>query len=182
MRNATMLAAVCCWFLPIAGAHAEVADSTPGGFTSKQSVFIKAEPAVVYRKLVEGVGEWWDPAHTYSQDAHNLSIDEKAPGCWCEKLPNGGSVRHMEVVAVMPGKRLVLIGGLGPLQSMAASGAMTLELSAEQGGTTLRVTYAVSGYSPAGLNTLAGPVDSVLAQQFGRLKNYVETGSPGTGK
>ena len=50
-------------------------------------------------------------------------------GCWCEKLPNGGGVRHMQVVNVMPGKMLVMTGGLGPLQSMAATGSMSFKLS-----------------------------------------------------
>ena len=40
------------------------------------------------------------------------------------------------------------------------------------------VTYAVSGYLPAGMNTWAAPVDSVLTGQFIRLKNYVERGDP----
>ena len=36
----------------------------------------------------------------------------------------------MEVVNVDPGKTLVLSGALGPLQSMAATGSMTIQLSA----------------------------------------------------
>jgi hypothetical protein len=54
--------------------------------------------------------------HTFSGDAHNLSIDDKATGCFCEKLASGGGVRHMEVVCADPGKKLVLSGALGPLQ------------------------------------------------------------------
>jgi hypothetical protein len=176
MRKIVLLTIICCW-LPRSAARAEVADSAASGFTIKQTFSIKAEPEAVYHKLFR-VGDWWDSAHTFSGDAKNLSIEEKAPGCWCEKLPNGGSIRHMEVVAVMPGTRLVLIGGLGPLQSIAASGSMTIQVSASQGVTTLQVTYAVAGYFPAGLNTLASPVDSVLSQQFVRLKNYIESGSP----
>jgi hypothetical protein len=41
------------------------------------------------------------------------------------------------------------------------------------------VTYAVGGYLPAGMNTLATPVDSVLTAQVTRLKNYIERGDPG---
>ena len=40
----------------------------------------------------------------------------------CEKLPNGGGVRHMEVVYAAPGKALVMSGELGPMQVMAAAG------------------------------------------------------------
>jgi hypothetical protein len=39
---------------------------------------------------------------------------------------NQGGVRHMQVVYVDPGKTLRMIGGLGPLQSMAATGSMTV--------------------------------------------------------
>ncbi len=99
---------------------AEVADSASNGFTLKTTIQIQAPPDTVYRRLIQ-VGDWWDPAHTFSGDAKNLSIDEKPTGCFCEKLANGGGVRHLEVVFLAPGKRLVLSGGLGPLQSMGAT-------------------------------------------------------------
>jgi hypothetical protein len=36
----------------------------------------------------------------------------------------------------------------------------------------------VAGYLPAGMNTFAAPVDSVVAEQFTRLRNFVERGDP----
>jgi uncharacterized protein YndB with AHSA1/START domain len=158
-------------------ASAEIADSSANGFTYKATLTIKASPDVVYRRILQ-VGNWWDSAHTFSGDAHNLSMDARPMGCWCEKLPDGGGVRHMEIVTAMPGKMLVLTGGLGPLQSIAATGAMKIMLSPAVGDTKLEVTYGVGGYLPAGMNTLAAPVDGVLTQQFTRLKTYIETGSP----
>ncbi len=157
---------------------AEVVDSSASGFTVKSFLAIQASPDAVYRQLIH-VGDWWDSEHTFSHDAHNLSIEERAGGCFCEKLPNGGSVRHLEVLFVAPGKVLRLGGGLGPLQGIATSGSMTIQLSPSPSGTKLEVTYAVGGYLPAGMNTLATPVDSVLTAQFTRLKNYVERGDPG---
>jgi uncharacterized protein YndB with AHSA1/START domain len=156
---------------------AEVSDSSAAGFTVKISIGIQAAPADVYRRLIRP-GDYWNPAHTFSGDAHNLSIEEKAGGCFCEKLPDGGGVRHMEVLRVSPGKILVMSGTLGPLQSVAATGAMTFQLSADGAGTKLAVTYTVGGYFPAGMNTFAGPVDSVLTEQMTRLKNSIEKGSP----
>ncbi|HEX3352259.1 MAG TPA: hypothetical protein VHS34_05515 [Terriglobales bacterium] len=156
---------------------AEVVDSSPGGFTTKAVVAIQASPDAVYRQLIH-IGDWWDSEHTFSHDAHNLSIEERAGGCFCEKLPNRGSVRHLEVLFVAPGKILRLGGGLGPLQGIATSGSMTIQLSPSPNGTKLEATYAVGGYLPAGMNTLATPVDSVLAAQFIRLKNYIERGDP----
>jgi hypothetical protein len=36
----------------------------------------------------------------------------------------------------------------------------------------------VGGYLPAGLNSLAPPVDAVLTEAMARLKNFVEIGRP----
>jgi uncharacterized protein YndB with AHSA1/START domain len=149
---------------------AEVVDSAAGGFTVKVTAQIGAPPSAVYRQLIR-VGEWWNPRHTFSGDSHNLSIEEKAGGCFCEKLPDGGGVRHMQVIYAAPGKALVLSGALGPLQSLAATGTMRFDLAADGEGTKLTVTYAVAGYLPAGLNTWAAPVDSVVSEQVARLKS-----------
>jgi uncharacterized protein YndB with AHSA1/START domain len=157
---------------------AEVADSAANGFTIKIATAIQAPPEDVYRKLIQ-IGGWWDSAHTFSSNSHNLTLDDKPLGCFCEKLGNGGGVRHMQVVFVSPGQTLVMTGGLGPLQSMAVTANLRIQLSKTAGGTKVDVTYAVGGYSPAGLNALAAPVDSVLTQQFARLKNFVERGDPG---
>lgn len=158
-------------------ASAEIADSAANGFTYKLVLNLQAPPETVYQRLL-AVGNWWSSSHTFSGDAHNMSIDPRPMGCWCEKLPNGGGVRHMQVVMAMPGKMLVMTGGLGPLQSMAATGSMKLALAPANGGTQLQVTYSVTGYLPAGMTSLAAPVDGVLTEQFMRFKNYVETGNP----
>lgn len=159
-------------------AKAEVADSSASGFTVKVALNIHAAADEVYRRLVRNVDDWWSSAHTFSGDSHSLTIDNRAPGCFCEKLPNLGSVRHMEVVMAAPGEKLVMSGGLGPMQSIAATGAMTIQLAPDAGGTKLVMTYTVTGYLPAGMNTWAAPVNSVLTEQFTRLKNYIEHGDP----
>jgi uncharacterized protein YndB with AHSA1/START domain len=162
--------------------HAAVADSAANGFTVKLEFNIQAPPQKVYRQLVHDVGDWWNSMHSFSGDAHNLSIDDKAMGCFCEKLPSGGSVKHLEVVYADPGKKLVFSGALGPLQSIAATGSLIIQLSAAGDGTKLSVDYTVTGYMAAGMNTWAAPVDSVLNEQFTRLKSLVETGKAETGK
>ena len=161
-----------------ASAHAEVTDSSANGFTDKVTINIQAAPEEAYRKLVRNIGDWWDGSHSFSGNSHNLSIEERPGGCFCEKLPDGGGVRHMEVVNFSPGKQLVMSGGLGPLQALAATGSMTIRFTPSDGGTKLEVVYTVGGYLPAGMSTLAAPVDGVLKLQFGRLKNFVEHGDP----
>jgi uncharacterized protein YndB with AHSA1/START domain len=170
MRLFTLILFAAC-------ANAEVVDSAAGGFTVKTTLNIKAAPDDVYRKLVHDVGDWWDPTHTFSGDAHNLKIEDHPGGCFCEKLPNNGFVHNLEVIYVAPGKRIVLSGALGPLQNVAAAGSMQIQLTPADGATKLDVIYTVNGYQAKGMTTWAGPVDMVLAQQFTRLKSFVETGN-----
>jgi hypothetical protein len=177
MKNNVIFALAILVLAP-SWAKSEVADASANGFTVKITLRVQAPPEDVYRRLIHDVGDWWNSEHTYSGNSHNLTIEGKAMGCFCEKLPNEGSVRHMEVVFLAPGKALGLTGALGPLQSIAAAGNMGIQLSSADGGAKLDVTYSVTGYVPAGMNTWAEPVNSVLTEQFTRLKNYIERGSP----
>jgi uncharacterized protein YndB with AHSA1/START domain len=176
--QSTAIVMVCAALLVPGRAPAAVADSSASGFTAKLTLNIQAPPDDVYRKLVGNIGDWWEASHTFSGNPHNLMIDDKPGGCFCEKLASGGGVRHMQVLYADPGKRLVLSGAPGPMQTMAVAGSMTIELAASNGGTKLDVTYAVAGYLPAGMNTFAPIVDSVVTTQFTRLKNYAEHGDP----
>lgn len=158
-------------------ATGEVVDAAAGGFTVRTMVEIAAPPGEVYRALVEEVGSWWSPQHTYSGDAGRLSIDPRPGGCFCERLDDGG-VQHMEIVNLEAPSLLRMKGGLGPLQAEAVTGHLTWQLEAVEAGTRLTLTYKVAGYVPAGLDTWASPVDGVLAESVERLKSFVETGSP----
>jgi uncharacterized protein YndB with AHSA1/START domain len=173
-----ILVAMCCVFAWTSPARADVVDSSAGGFTVKTVVQISAPAMNVYRAMVDRVWAWWESSHTFSGSASNLSIDATPGGCFCEKLPNGGGVRHMTVVYVDPGKLLRLSGGLGPLGEMAVAGAMTVKVTENAGKTTVEMTYRVGGYSPGGLEGIAKPVDGVLTTQLQRLKRFVETDAP----
>lgn len=157
-----------------APAAAETITADPAGFTVRTTRDIAAPPVRVHTALVEDVGRWWHPDHTFGGDASRLFIEPRAGGIFGENLPGGGSVRHLDVLYVDPGRMLRLGGGLGPLQGMAVNGAMTFELQPVENGTRLALTYTVGGWTPDGLENLAGPVDGVLAQQMDRLKEYVE--------
>lgn len=150
---------------------AEVVKTSPVGFETRHVVTIAAPADRVWRTLV-APGRWWSSDHTYSGSAANLSLAPRAGGCWCERTGGGGSVEHMRVVQVQPGKLLRMIGGLGPLQREGATGALTITLAPADGGTT-RVTfnYVVGGFMAAGADTLAAPVDKVLGIQVERLKD-----------
>jgi len=161
----------------IAHAKADVTASGPRGFVSEHTLTIAAPRQRVFHALTAEVGRWWDAAHSYSGNAANFSLDATAGGCFCERW-SGGSVAHMTVVFVEPDRQLRMIGGLGPLQAMAVSGSMTFALDDDGNGTRLHYRYAVGGWTPEGLQTMAGPVDQVQLGQLLRLQRYIETGSP----
>ena len=159
-----------------AGSRAEVVDAQPNGFEVKRTVVINAPADKVYAALSQP-SQWWNKDHTWSGSAANLSLAPMAGGCFCEKLPKGGSVLHMSVVFAQPGQALRLSGALGPLQTTGASGHLAWVLAEKDGKTTLTQTYDVGGYMKGGLDKLAPAVDRVLGEQLDRLKTYVETGA-----
>jgi uncharacterized protein YndB with AHSA1/START domain len=177
MRLKPLIVPVVCAMLaaPVRG---EVVESTAAGFSVRNAATIGAPPALVYAALTEKVGGWWDPAHTFSHDSDNLSMDATPGGCFCERLPDGGGVRHMTVVYASPGKLLRLTGAIGPLQEAAVAGTMTWTLSAAGGGTAVEMTYTVGGFRVGGFRDLPAVVDGVLRGQLARLKAFVETGHP----
>jgi uncharacterized protein YndB with AHSA1/START domain len=155
--------------------RSEITDSTYSGFTVKVTVVVAQNPDSTFRYLVRDVSRWWDPAHTFSGNSANLIIQGKANGCFCERLENGGSVRHMTVVYVDPGKTLRMTGAMGPLQSLAVEGVMTFSLKPEERATEVTLTYEVGGYSPGGVGKWAPLVDKVLFEQMQRFRVYAES-------
>ncbi|MFZ4604336.1 MAG: ATPase [Caulobacterales bacterium] len=177
MKRASLIRALACaaaaWAL-IAPAHAEVRTVSPQGFTLQLKVASKADPQQAWKAFLK-VQNWWSGAHTYSGDARNLRIDPRAGGCWCETLPRGGAVKHGEVVLLMPDKLVRLSTALGPLQSMGASGALTAQFAGgPNGGSTMTLTYAVSGADAAGWTDVAKAVDSVMTEQAQRFAAYAD--------
>lgn len=159
--------------------RAEVVASGPGGFVIGQERELSAPPARVYQAIVDEVSAWWNPDHTYSGNAASLSIEATAGGCFCERLGDGAAVEHLRVVFAWPGRLLRLSGGLGPLQSMGATGSMDFALKETAGGgTTLQFRYSVAGFSPDGMAVMAAPVDAMLNEQLDRLTAHVAVGAP----
>ena len=151
---------------------------TPNGFLVNFEVSVNAPAAKVYDALVGQVGSWWDPQHTYSGDAKNLSIDARPGGCFCEKLPNGGGIEHARVIYVAPREILRLSGALGPLQTSGVAGTLTWKLTSGTDNTRLQLSYSVGGFIDGGFEKIAPGVESVLRVQLDRLKQFAETGKP----
>jgi uncharacterized protein YndB with AHSA1/START domain len=165
------LAASC-----IVGARADVISATASGLALRETAHVAAPPGKVYAALIEPF-RWWSSEHSFSGSAANMSLDAKAGGCWCENLLHGGSVLHMTVVYVDPGKTLRLRGALGPFQGMAVDGAMTWTLEPANGGTDVTMTYNLGGFVDGGFQGMASGVDGVLGEQIARLQTFIEIGS-----
>jgi len=153
--------------------RAGVTDIRENAFAIESTAVIKAPPAVVFREL-GAVSRWWDPAHTWSGSARNLSLQLQAGGCFCEKLANGGSVQHGRVINVQPGVLLRLDAPLGPLQEMPVTAVLTFKLAPSGAGTLVTMTYRVSGALTMESAKLAPIVESVLNTQLERLRAHAD--------
>ena len=111
-----------------------------------ETVHVAAASDKAYAALLQPA-RWWSSEHTFSGSAANLTFDARAGGCWCETLPGGGSVEHLRVVYVSPGKTLRLRGALGPFQGLAVAGVMTWSVKSVADGTDISFTYSVGGYA-----------------------------------
>lgn len=169
---AALIAATC------APAHAAVVSAGPSGFASQITLTTKADPARAWRAFFKPQ-DWWSSAHTYSGDARNLRMEDRAGGCFCERLPRGGAVKHGEVVLMIPDRTVRLSAPLGPLQEMAVSAAWTVQIAgAEGGGATITWTYIVSGADSEGWSALSKAVDSVMQEQAQRYAAFADAGRP----
>jgi hypothetical protein len=159
-------------------ASAEVVSASPNGFEVRQTVNLVVPPADAFDAF-RNIGAWWDPEHTYSGDAANLSLALVPGGCFCERLPKGGGVEHMRVTYIEPGKHVVLTGALGPLLYEAVTGVMDVQVKTIAGGAQLTLDYKAAGFAKGGADKLAPAVDSVLAAQMKRYRAYA-TSRPGS--
>lgn len=153
---------------------------TANGFLVRLDANVNAPAAKVYEAMVGQVGSWWNPEHTYSHDAKNLSIDPHPEGCFCEKLPNGGGIEHLRVVYVSPPGIVRFSGALGPLQASGVAGSMTWKLTGGPDSTRVELSYSVGGFIQGGFEKIAPAVEAMLREQLDRLKLFVEAGKPTT--
>ncbi len=154
-------------------AGAEVISTAAGGFEIRETAHVAASPDKAYAAMIQP-SRWWSSDHSFSGNASNLTLDAHAGGCWCESLPDGGSVELLHVVYAAPGKMLKLRGALGPLQSMSVEGVMIWSVKPAAEGTDITLSYSVVGYAKDGLEVMSKPVDHVLGEQLERLKKFID--------
>ncbi|HEY5807366.1 MAG TPA: SRPBCC family protein [Povalibacter sp.] len=180
-RTITILFA-CGLAAVVRPARAEIVSAGPAGFNLRQVTETAGVPPSTVWAALTDVGKWWDPEHTYSGDARNLSLDPQPRGCLCERLGLYAGIEHAHVVYAQPAKTLRLIGSLGPLQEFGVTGSLTWQIEAAGGGSRITVTYNVGGYADRPLADWAPIVDEVIAAQVKRLGRFVVTGNPAEAK
>lgn len=157
------------------GAQPAVLKTTAHSIEVQLEVVVQARPDVAYETFARDLPRWWDAAHSWSGDSANLSLDPRAGGCFCEKLPGGGSVKHGEVIFARPGSLLRLDAALGPFQEMAVQGVLSFRFEPDGQATRVTVHYRVFGLIPAEPATLAPHVNTMLEGQMHRFRDHVAT-------
>jgi pyruvate/2-oxoglutarate dehydrogenase complex dihydrolipoamide acyltransferase (E2) component len=162
-------------------ASAEVTAQSDVGFVVREVADVTATPAETWRAMTTP-GAWWSSAHTFSGSGANLSLSPTVGGCFCERFSSaqgrtghaaGGGVQHMRVIYVEPNRVLRLSGALGPLQSEALTGTLTLALRATDTGTHITWEYVVGGYMRYKVDQIAPAVDRMLAEQISLLAAHI---------
>lgn len=168
-----LAALVAALALPAAPALAEVNRQSEQGFVIRLGADVRAAPEAAWAEMTRPAG-WWSSQHTFSRDAANLHLDARAGGCFCEVLPAlsspraapRGGVEHMRVLYAEEPRALRMTGALGPLQSEAVTGVLTMTLKPQDGGTRILWEYVVGGYMRGNVADVAPSVDAVLKEQL----------------
>lgn len=164
-----------------APAAADVVEEGDDSFVTRETRTVEASPREAWMALISP-GKWWTDDHTWSGDAANMSITPQAGGCFCERIPEveasdtvglAGSVEHMVVVYAAPDEALRMRGALGPLQSEAVTGVLTIALKPVAQGTSITFDYVVGGYMRYEVPTISKAVDGVMTQQLEGLANLL---------
>lgn len=159
--------------------HAEVKSTTDTGFNIVHLAEVAADPDTIWKRLI-APKSYWSKAHSWSGSSEGFYIDAQAGGCFCElfqekgadgKTKTTGSVEHMRVIFAQPGKVLRMQGALGPLQSEAVLGTLTVAIEplAEGKRSKLSFSYVVGGHMRYKIADIAPAVDKVLGEQFKSL-------------
>jgi hypothetical protein len=158
-------------------AEAEVVAKSDAGFVVRVAAEVPAKPADAWKTMISPA-QWWQSQHTFSGDATNLTLDPVTGGCFCETLPRPegspatqkpGGVQHMRVVYIEPPRAMRLVGALGPLQSEALSGTMTMTIKPTDKGSRILFEYVVGGYMRYKVDEIALAVDRMLSAQLASL-------------
>ena len=161
----------------VTAAQAEVTNTADNGFTVQHQTLIDGNAEAVWKAMI-APSRYWNSDHSWTGDADNFYLIPQAGGCFCELIrttsadnirTSDGSVQHMRVIYAHNNKMLRMSGALGPLQSEAVTGTLTMQLDPEGEKTAVRFTYKVGGYMEFPIDQIAPAVDGVIGEQLTRL-------------
>ncbi|WP_300379856.1 hypothetical protein [Henriciella sp.] len=164
-----MKSRICMMFLAAtaAPAGAEIVAASPEHYELHHEATSSLTPEELWERLIHPE-DWWAPAHTYSGDAANLSLDLQAGGLWREDW-DGGSVSHGSVLMVREGEQLRLDAPFGPLQGMAVKVSWTITIEPDGEGARATFKEVANGSVSSALGQIAPAVDSVKSEAMQRL-------------
>jgi len=158
-------------FAPLARSQVDVAEPNRLAVSYDLPVNATVEKLAV---TFQNIQTWWSGEHSYTGDPTNFFFDGVDKACFCERLPQGGLVRHMNVVYFDPARKIRMTGGLGPLQTLPVNGVFEFNfIAAEKGQSRLQVSYAVTTNGGL-LKDWAEGVERVIGEQLQRLKTEAE--------
>jgi hypothetical protein len=190
MKNIFILATLV--FTLTSPAVADVKTKADNGFSVFHSADIDATPDAIWKRLISPK-EYWSKENSWSGSVAGFTLDPRPGGCFCEAmqepLPGGKfkticNVEHMRVIFAQPGKVLRMQGALGPLQSEAMLGTLTVAIGpAKSGsGSTVTFSYVAGGYMRYKPADIANVVDKVIGEQFAGLIAPFTGASPSDAK
>ena len=150
--------------------HAELIAASDTHYRLSHSATTALSPDALWDRLIHPE-QWWNPDHSYSGKAQNLSLDPQAGGLWREDW-DGGSVAHGTVVQVIDGKLLRLEAPFGPLQGVGAYVIWTIQIEAADSGSRVTFTEVASAPPGSALQKLAPAVDQVKAEAMERFASH----------
>lgn len=154
-----------------APAAADVVSSDESGFSIRIERTTTATPEAAFA-LFGQPARWWSDNHTWSGDADAMSIQpQSAGGCWCELLPQFGSVEHGHIIRWDPEHgRIQFRAELGPMQNLPVNGKLEwIVTTAPDGTTRAAIRYEIAGRGMADPDALSQAVDRVLTEQLERF-------------
>lgn len=172
MRKPLIAAAALA--LSATSAAAEVVERSADHFVLRYAVALEASPEDFIDAL-EHIGEWWNPSHTYSGDARNLSLALDVGTCFCEAMPDGSVFEHGWVDEYDPGTGVLIEAPLGPLKGKTTVSNWSIGWTGANRGWELVISYVVRG---EGIGAMADGVDRVMGEQYLRMVHFIEYGEP----
>ena len=118
-----------------------VETQVPVVFEVLAEVTVDAPPEVVWRSLLEDVGEWWPHSFRHGR----ISLEPWVGGRFLEEWEGGGAL-YAVVTHLVQGARLTISGAMG--MQGARQYVKTYELEPSGAGTVVRTTASTLGDIP----------------------------------